>query len=69
MSHHDKEQDFNCWVEKLDSEMQRRVGCMWLDLCGEDEPIEGYYDAGFTPEAAVTHWIEKYDLTDLEDFL
>lgn len=55
------------WALVVDELFRETTGCSWVDLCGDDEPIESACARGETPEQFVNYWIEKYDLTRIDD--
>lgn len=53
------------WFVKLDTEFVKRTGSNWHNLCGDQEPLDRWYEEGTPVEEIVTEYIEKYDLEDL----
>jgi len=52
------------WLSAFKAEYLRRTGITWEDGGHEDEDAKRYWPES-TPEEAVLHQIEKYDLTDI----
>jgi hypothetical protein len=53
---------FNTWVLRFDTELRNRTCLSWIDACGDPEPLDSYYQASYTPEQAVSHFINKFNL-------
>lgn len=56
---------FSLWKYMFKSRYLERVGISWEDGGGDDEEMERYFDANFSPGDAVQHQMDKYDLDDL----
>ena len=46
------------------TEMYRRYGSVWDDVCGDDHPLIRASEAGRTPAEFVEWWGEKYALLE-----
>lgn len=56
---------FSLWKYMFEKRYKQRTGISWQDGGGDDEEAERYFDQNFTPEEAVQHQMDKYDLDDL----
>ena len=53
------------WKYMFEKKYEERTGLSWQDGGGDDEEMERYYDNNFTPNDAVQHQMDKYDLDDV----
>jgi hypothetical protein len=54
------------WKKQVNNLFVERVCADWVDLCGDNEPLQKAHERGEAPNEFVSWWIEKYDLVVID---
>jgi hypothetical protein len=58
--------DFKAEVDKI---FREQVGSGWVDLCGDEGPLQKAYAEEESPRDFVLWWINKFDLTTTDEVM